>query len=197
MVLEKTPESPLDCNQSILNEIIPDYSLEVLMLKLKLQYFGHLMKRTESRAKTLMLEKIEGGRRGWHRVRWLDGITDAMDMSWVSSRSWWWTGKPGVLQSMSWQRVRHGWATKLNWICHYKYVCIFAWVTHEDFPGSSEGKESASNAEDPDLIPWLERSPGEGNGNPLQYSCLENSMDRGAWQSTVPGVTKSVTWLSD
>ena len=58
---------------------------------------------------------------------------------------------------------------------------------------SSEGKESASNAEDPDLIPWLERSPGEENGNPLQYSCLENSMDRGAWQGTVPGVTKSVT----
>ena len=72
-------------------------------------------------------------------------------------------------------------------------MCIFAWVTNEDFPGSSEGKESASNAEDPDLTPWMERSPEEESGNPLQYSCLENSMDREAWQSTVPGVTKSVT----
>ena len=107
-------------------------------------------------------------------------------------------GQGSLVYCSSWAgRVRHGWATKLNWICRYKHVCIFAWVTIEDFPGSSEGKESASNAEDPDLIPWLERSPGEGNGNPLQYSCLENFMDRGAWQCTVPGVTKSVTWLSD
>ena len=68
-------------NWSILNERIPDYILEVLMLKLKLQYFGHLMQRTESLAKTLMVRKTEGGRRGWQRVRWLDGITDAMDMS--------------------------------------------------------------------------------------------------------------------
>ena len=61
------------------------------------------------------------------------------------------------------------------------------------FPGSSAGKESASNAGDLGLIPGLERSPAEGNGNPLQYSCLENAMDRGAWQATVHGVTKSQT----
>ena len=61
------------------------------------------------------------------------------------------------------------------------------------FPGSSAGKESASNAGDLGLIPGLERSPGEGNGNPLQYSCLENAMDRGAWQATVHGFTKSQT----
>ena len=77
----RVPWTAKKSNQSILNEIIPDYSLEVLMLKLKLQYFGHLMKRTESWAKTLMLGKIEGGRRGRQRVRWLDGITNAMDMS--------------------------------------------------------------------------------------------------------------------
>ena len=136
----------------------------------------------------------EGDDRGWDGWK---ALPRRWTWVWVCSGSWWWTGKPGVLQSMSWQRDRHGWATKLNWICRYKYVCIFSWVTNEDFPGSSEGKESASNAEDPDLIPWLERSPGEGNGNPLQYSCLENFMDRGAWQCTVPGVTKSVTWLSD
>ena len=69
-------------NQSILKEISPEYSLEGLMLKLKLQYFGHLMRRTESLEKTLMLEKTEGRRRrGWQRMRWLDGITDLMDMS--------------------------------------------------------------------------------------------------------------------
>ena len=69
-------------NQSILREISPEYSLEVLMLKLKLQYSGHWMRRTDSFEKTLMLAKIEGGRRrGWQRMRWLDGITDLMDMS--------------------------------------------------------------------------------------------------------------------
>ena len=69
-------------NQSILKEISPEYSLERLMLKLKLQYFGHLTRRTDSFEKILMLEKIEGmGRRGWQRMRWLDGITDTMDMS--------------------------------------------------------------------------------------------------------------------
>ena len=69
-------------NQSVLKEISPEYLLEGLMLKLKLQYFGHLMRRTEPLEKTLMLGKIEGGtRRGWQRMRWLDGITDSMDMS--------------------------------------------------------------------------------------------------------------------
>ena len=69
-------------NQSILKEISPEYSLEGLMLKLKLQYFGHLMRRTDSFEKTVMLEKIEGGRRrGQQRTRWLDGITDSVDMS--------------------------------------------------------------------------------------------------------------------
>ena len=80
----ETLESPLDCrrsNQPILKETSPEYSLEELMLKLKLQYYGHLMQRTNSLEKTLMLVKIEGGRRrGRQRMRWLDGITDLMDM---------------------------------------------------------------------------------------------------------------------
>ena len=84
MVLEKTLESPLDCkisNQSILKEISPGCSLEGLMLKLKLQYFGHMMRRADSFEKTLMLGKIEGRRRrGRQKMRWLDGITDSMDM---------------------------------------------------------------------------------------------------------------------
>ena len=85
MVLEKTLESPLDSkesNQSILKEIIPEHSLEGLMLKLKLQYFGHLMRRVHSLEKTLMLGGIGGKkRRGQQRMRWLDGITDSMDVS--------------------------------------------------------------------------------------------------------------------
>ena len=79
--LLKVPWTTRRSNQSILKEIHPEYSLEGLMLKLKLQYFGHLMRRTDSFEKTLMLRKIEGGRRrGQQRMRWLDGITDSMDM---------------------------------------------------------------------------------------------------------------------
>ena len=80
--LLRIPWTARRSNQSILNDISPEYSLEGLMLKLKLQYFGHMMRRTDSLEKTLMLEKIEGGRRrGQQRVRWLNGITDSMDMS--------------------------------------------------------------------------------------------------------------------
>ena len=90
MVLEKTLESPLDARRSIqliLKEINPEYSLEGLMLKLKLQYFGHLMGRADSLENTLMLGKIEGRRRRRQRMRWLDGITDVMDMSFSKLQS--------------------------------------------------------------------------------------------------------------
>ena len=80
--LLRVPWTERRSNQSVLKEISPEYSLEGLMLKLKLQYFGHLMQRTDSLGKTLMLGKIEGGRRrGQQRMRWLDGITDSIDMS--------------------------------------------------------------------------------------------------------------------
>ena len=105
-------ESPLDCK-----EISPRCSLEGLMLRLKLQYFGHLMWRPDSFEKTLMLGKIEGRRRrGQQRMRGLVGITTQWIWVWVDSRSWWWAGRPGMLWFAGSQTVGHDWATELNMI---------------------------------------------------------------------------------
>ena len=104
-------------NQFILKEISPECSLEGLMLKLKLQYFGHQAWRADSLEKTLMLGKIEGGGEGDDR-RWEGWMASPTQWSWVwvNSGSWWWTVRPGVLQSMESQRVGHDWATELNWM---------------------------------------------------------------------------------
>ena len=102
--LLRVPWTARRSNQSFLKEISPEYSLEGLMLKLKLQYCGHLMQRTDSLEKTLMLGKIEDRRRrGQRRMRWLDGVTDSTDMGLGGLPEMRWTGKPGVLQSMGWK----------------------------------------------------------------------------------------------
>ena len=77
--------------------------------------------------------------------------------------------------------------------CAIQYVLLITYMIYVQFPGGSDGKASACNAGDPGSIPESGSSPGEGNGNPLQHSCLENPMDRGAWQATVRGVAKSQT----
>ena len=113
--LLRVPWTARRSNQSILKEISPGCSLEGLMLKLKLRYFGHLMQKADSLEKTLILGKIEGRRRrGWQRVRWLDGITDSMNISYGRLRQLWWIGRPGMLRFMGLQRVRHDWVTELN-----------------------------------------------------------------------------------
>ena len=99
--LLRVPWTSRRSNQSILKEISPEYSLEGLMLKLNLQYFGHLMRRTDSLEKTLMLGRIEGRRRrGWQRMDGWMASPSQWTWIWVSSGCWWWAGKPGVLQSM-------------------------------------------------------------------------------------------------
>ena len=273
VVLEKSPKSPptsQEINQPILKEINPEYSLKGLMLKLKLQYFGHLMRTTNSLEKSLMLGNIEGRRRrGCQRVT--DGITHAWTGTWANSRRCSGTGKPGLLQSMGLQRVRHDWATTYSsmefssvqfshsvmfdslrphglqytrpprpsptpgacsnsypssWWCHpiisssvIPFSCLQSFpsirvfssesVLHIRWPKYWSYSFSISPSSEYswlisfrvdwfDLLSVLAYSLQYGvkNNNSLQFSCLENPMDRGAWWDIVQRLTKSPTWLA-
>ena len=173
--LLRVPWTAKQSNQSILKEISLGCSLEGLMLKLKLQYFGHLMRRTDSLKKTLMLGGIGVRRRRvWQRMRWLDGITDSMDMSLSELREL-------VMDREAWRAAIHGVTKSRTWLSDW---------TELGFPGGSTVENLPTNAGDMDSILRLGISPGEGNGNPLQYSCLGNPMEKGGWWASVHTVTK-------
>ena len=141
-------------NQSILKEINPEYSLKGLLLKLKLQYFGYLMWRSDSLERILMLGKIEDKRRSWQqRMRWLDRITDSVEIN--LNKIW---------------RIEEDRGVCLITVCvvFSKAWCLNKGILLLGFPGGSDYKESTCNLGDPDSFPGSRSCPGEANSNPLQ-----------------------------
>ena len=185
--LLQVPWTARRSNQSILKETSPECSLEGLMLKLKIQFFGHLMRRTDSLEKILMLGKTEGRRRrGWQRMRWLDGITDSMNMKWSE------------VKSLS--RVR---LFAAPWTVAYQAPPSMGFSRQEywsglPFPSPGIFPTQGSNPGLPRCRQTL--LPSEPLGKPMNMSLSklrELMMNREAWHATVHGITKSLTRLSD
>ena len=208
VVLEKTLESPLDCKE--VQPVHPkgDQS-RVFIGRTDIEAETPIL--WPSDTKNWLLGKDPDAGKGWgHEEKGMtedemvDGITNSMDMVWVDSGSWWWTGRPGMLWFVGSQRVGRDWVTELNWTeCRRPWFNSWVGKIHWrrfrlptpvflGFPCGSAGKESACNAGNLGSVPELGRYPGEGKGYPLQYSGLENSMD-----CKVHEVTKSQTPLSN